>query len=82
MSAITVKKSAQALCDEWNNANPVGAAVWLEKDDMCLTETTTRTRAYVCESGCPVIFLEGVRGYYQLSRVTPRTSVSCLGAQE
>lgn len=62
----------QRICDEWNNTTPIGAKVWLKRDDGNIEETVTRSEAYVCDSGYAVIFLEGVRGYYLLSRVTPR----------
>ena len=68
------KKNSQRECDQWNVTNPVGTAVWLERDGGAIEETTTRTQAYVCDAGYPVIFLEGIRGYYLLSRVTLRRS--------
>ncbi len=61
---------ARRVCAEWNAAQPVGSKVWLTKDDGQRIETTTRSEAYVCDAGYPVIFLEGVRGYYLLDRVT------------
>jgi hypothetical protein len=66
-------KSAQKKCDAWNGANPVGTAVRLKRDSGETIETKTRSEAYVANAGYPVIFLEGVTGYYLLDRVT-RTS--------
>ena len=59
------------LCVAFNNANPIGCDVILLKDGGAQMRTKTRGEAYLCESGYPVIFLEGVSGYYLLDRVTP-----------
>jgi hypothetical protein len=68
----TEKKRAKAerACQEWNDLNPVGTPVNLTRDDGGVQQSKTRSEAYVCDSGYPVIFLEGVRGYYMLYRVT------------
>lgn len=63
---------AQVACDRWNAANPVGTEVYLTKDGGKIVETKTRSEAYVCNGGYPVIFLEGVSGYYLLDRVQRR----------
>lgn len=63
----------QRICERWNAAHPVGTPVTVEKDGGALVDTKTRHEAYVCESGYPVIFLEGISGYYLLSRVTAKT---------
>lgn len=60
----------QKTCDAWNTAHPVGTAVVLKRDNGVSMDTKTRSEAYVCEAGYPVIFLEGVSGYYLLDRVT------------
>jgi hypothetical protein len=67
-----VKKTSQELCDDWNASHAVGTPVWLERDDFQIVETSTRSKAYVCDAGAPVIFLDGVRGYYLLHRVSHR----------
>lgn len=59
----------QRICIDWNKANPVGCNVILSKDSGEQLPTKTRSEAYVCDSGYPVIFLEGIRGYYLLDRV-------------
>lgn len=69
MSPERVK--AERICDRWNAANPVGTAVKLQKDNGSVVETTTRSEAYVCNSGYPVCFFKGISGYYLLSRATP-----------
>jgi hypothetical protein len=63
---------AQAACNKWNDRCPVGTDVNLTRDSGSVEATTTTSEAYVCESGYPVIFLKGVRGYYLLSRVERR----------
>jgi hypothetical protein len=66
------KKSAIEMtrqCVAWNNATPIGADVIVTKDAGNEVHTKTRGEAYVCESGYPVIFLEGISGYYLLDRV-------------
>ena len=67
---VTKQQRAQKRCDEWNAANPVGTPVNLQRDDGAVQLAKTRSEAYVCESGYAVIFLEGVRGYYMLNRVS------------
>jgi hypothetical protein len=64
----------QRICERWNAANPVGTPVKLEKDSGALVDTKTRSEAYVCESGYPVCFFEGVSGYYLLARATPTSA--------
>lgn len=56
-------------CDSWNTMHPVGSDVLLHRDNGETQRTRTRSEAYICESGYPVIFLEGVSGYYLLKRV-------------
>lgn len=60
----------QAICDAWNEANPVGARV------VCLRDTgpvftTTRTPVQVLSCHTPVIWLSGISGCYDLERVKP-----------
>lgn len=64
------RKSPQAECDAWNSTHIVGEEVIVARDNGEKQRTTTRSEAYVCDSGYAVIFLEGVRGYYLLNRVT------------
>lgn len=59
-------------CQDWNDKHPIGTRVDLEKDSGELVRTVTRSKAYICEAGYPVIFLDGVRGYYLLDRVSER----------
>ena len=55
----------------WNSRHPVGTRVIVVKDFGERVETTTRSEAFVCNAGYPVIFCNGIRGYYLLERVTP-----------
>jgi hypothetical protein len=63
------KAEMMRQCVAWNNANPHGTEVIVTKDMGEEVHTKTRGEAYVCASGYPVIFLEGISGYYLLDRV-------------
>lgn len=67
---MTRTSRAEKECDAWNRAHPVGTPVSLRKDNDQTVSTKTRSEAYVSDAGYPVIFLEGVTGYYLLNRVT------------
>lgn len=67
------------FCADWNAKHPVGASVFLAKDNGTEVATKTRSEAYVCDSGYPVVFLEGIAGYYLMDRV--RAAVSESGDQ-
>lgn len=56
---------------EWNALYPVGTSVIVVKDMGEMLETTTRSEAFDCNAGYPVIFLDAIRGYYLLDRVAP-----------
>lgn len=59
----------QKQCDWWNAANPVGTDVILKQDFVGDTPTKTRSHAFLASSKDPVIFLEGISGYYLLSYI-------------
>lgn len=63
------KAQMMADCVAWNNTNPHGTEVLLRKDTGEEVRTKTRGDAYMCNAGYPVIFLEGISGYYLLDRV-------------
>lgn len=63
------RRQQELLCVRFNKLHPLGTAVILSMDSGEQRETTTRSEAYVCDSGYPVIFLTGVAGYYLLDRV-------------
>ncbi len=69
-------KDAMHKCVEWNTTSQIGADVIVTKDSGEEVRTKTRGEAYVCESGYPVIFLEGISGYYLLDRVRHAVSES------
>ena len=57
--------------ENFNLKYPVGTSVTVRKDNGALHTGNTRTEAYICESGYPVIFVTGISGYYLLDRVEP-----------
>lgn len=71
MSHMTVE---QAICEVFNAQNPVGSKVWYIDDDGCRHETTVKASAEVLSEHTPVVWLAGVRGAYQLSRVIGGTT--------
>jgi hypothetical protein len=64
------------FCADWNAKYPVGTAVVLKKDSGNEVTTKTRSTARISDAGYPVIFLEGVTGYYIMDRVTPVEQVN------
>jgi hypothetical protein len=64
------------FCTDWNAKYPVGTEVTLKRDSGNEVVTKTRSAAYTSKAGYPVIFLEGVTGYYIMDRVTPVTPVN------
>lgn len=65
------KSKAQMMkdCTNWNAAHPVGADVVVKRDMGDEVRTKTRSEAYMCDAGYPVIFLDNITGYYLLDRV-------------
>lgn len=59
----------QAQCDRFNEVNAVGCKVSIQLDSGEQRETTTRSEAQVLSGHSAVIWLDGVRGCYQLDRV-------------
>ena len=60
----------QAACDKFNAAHQVGAAVSVELDGGEIRETITVSEAQVLSGHTAVIWLDGIRGCYDLERVT------------
>ncbi|WP_426070225.1 hypothetical protein [Janthinobacterium sp. DSP2-3-3] len=60
----------QAACDKFNAAHQVGAAVSVELDGGEIRETITVSEAQVLSGHTAVIWLDGIRGCYDLDRVT------------
>lgn len=69
LSADQKRAREQRACDEWNRRHPVGDEVSVLLDNGVRRDTTTRSEAYVSNSGHAVIFLTGISGYYLLERV-------------
>ena len=73
MTGRPARKSAtqmQAACDKFNAAHPVGAAVSVKLDGGEVRETVTNSEAQVMGGHTAVIWLDGIRGCYDLERVT------------
>lgn len=60
----------QAACDKFNAAHQVGAAVSVKLDGGEVRETVTTSEAQVMGGHSAIIWLDGVRGCYDLERVT------------
>jgi len=60
----------QAKCNKFNAAHQVGAAVRVELDSGESRETVTTSEAQVLSGHTAVIWLDGIRGCYDLERVT------------
>ena len=60
----------QAACDKFNAAHQVGAAVSVELDSGEMRKTITVSEAQVLSGHTAVIWLDGIRGCYDLERVT------------
>lgn len=60
----------QAACDKFNASHQVGAAVSVELDSGEVRETVTTSEAQVLSGHTAVIWLDGIRGCYDLDRVT------------
>lgn len=68
------RKSPAALekeCADFNARVPVGGKVRVAIDFQDPIETTTRSAAEVLSGHTAVVWLDGVRGCYALSHVTP-----------
>lgn len=65
------RRQSENQCAIFNKLYPLGQRVKVRLDSGEERETTTRSEAYVCEAGYAVIFMNGIRGYYLLDRVTP-----------
>ena len=60
----------QAVCDKFNAAHQVGAAISVELDSGEVRETVTSSEAQVLSGHSAVIWLAGISGCYDLDRVT------------
>lgn len=73
MTGRPTRKSAaqlQAACDKFNAAHQVGANVSVKLDGGEVRETVTHSEAQVMGGHTAVIWLDGIRGCYELERVT------------
>lgn len=67
---IESDKKEQAKCDAWNAKYAIGTRVKLNRDIGTPFITRTRSKAEVLSGHTAVIWLDGVRGCYDLDRVT------------
>lgn len=65
------KKMAELIVENWNLKHPVGTLVKLKRDNGLEQITKTRSEAYICNAGYPVLFFENVSGYYLLECAKP-----------
>jgi len=66
------KRQMEAYVETWNRQNPVGCDVDVKRDDGQVTQTRTRSEAWLLGGHTPVICVEGISGCYALERVTRR----------
>ncbi|MFZ6655883.1 hypothetical protein [Undibacterium sp. TJN19] len=59
----------QAVCNNFNNANPVGTEVSVLLDGGEVRQTVTTSEAQVLSGHSAVIWLQGIVGCYLLERV-------------
>lgn len=64
----------QAVCDKFNAATAVGAAVSVRLDGGEVRETVTTSEAQVLSGHTAVIWLKGISGCYDLGRVTAKVA--------
>ena len=62
-------KAAEAFVECFNENHLPGTPVVVIRDAGERTNTITRSEALVVMENLPVIFLEGISGYYDLTRV-------------
>lgn len=62
-----------AAVDQWNSTFIVGAGVYYTEDDGTLTETRTRSEAWMLGEHTGVVQIEGKSGCVALERIRLRT---------
>ena len=71
MSPFHPSPIAYAEAETFNRRHRVGTEVLVRRDDGSVLRTVTRSRAWVLAGVCPVVLVDGIRGAYLLSRVSP-----------
>jgi len=79
-AAKTRQANALKLVRQWNALYPIGTPVTVEMDDGEIRATTTRSDAQMLGADfarqdpghTAVIWLDGIKGSYRLSRVRPK----------
>ena len=83
-SACTRQANALRAVAQWNALVPIGSPVTVELDSGEIRATTTRSNAQILGAEpsrndpghTAVIFLDGITGWYNLSRVRPKGGLS------
>lgn len=63
------KKQQEKLVAAWNENHPIGTSVTVRMDDGEIRPTKTRGDAEMLSGHTAVIWLEGISGAYDLTRV-------------
>jgi len=63
------QESMQGRCDVFNEKNPIGSKVTVIKDFGEKVETKVKYPAQILSGHTAVVWLEGISGCYDLSRV-------------
>lgn len=59
----------QAMVDHWNKTVPIGTPVQVANDFGKVSDTKTKSEAWLLGGHTPVVLLEGISGGYSLERV-------------
>lgn len=68
------REQAQAACEQFNEAHPVGVTVQYTRPDGEVTTHKTTAQAMPLSNSMPVVWLSGVTGCVALSHVEPGTA--------
>jgi hypothetical protein len=62
----------QRTVQEWNALYPIGTPVNVQRDNGTITQSKTRSAAWLMGGHTAMIMVDGIAGGYMLSRVTPQ----------
>lgn len=68
----TTRKLTAADCEKWNEQNPVGVPVKVQKDNGTVHNGVVKYPAQMLSGHTAVVWVTGITGCYALERVTPR----------
>ncbi len=66
----------EALSEAWNSQYPTGTPVIFVQDDGSLKTTMTISFSWIDENDDAVIYLEGMKGRFSLSRIIPISTIN------